>query len=108
MMLQNMTVSRSRTTEFDFLKGLLIILVISFHLVYIGDSYPYAKRVVYTFHMPAFLLMSGYLMNISKPWRRFGRTMLGYAVPYLVMEGAYVVMASMLPVREHIAEACRQ
>ena len=104
MMLQKMTVSHSRTTEFDFLKGLLIILVISFHLVYIGDSYPYAKRVVYTFHMPAFLLMSGYLMNISKPWRRFARTMLGYAVPYLVMEGAYVVMASLLPVGEHVDE----
>ena len=46
---------QQRIDELDFLKGVFIILMITFHLVYIGDSYPYAKRVVYTFHMPGFL-----------------------------------------------------
>ena len=60
-----------RLQELDFLKGVLIVLVISFHLVFIEQKYPYAKQVVYAFHMPAFLLVSGYLMNIGKPLKYF-------------------------------------
>jgi fucose 4-O-acetylase-like acetyltransferase len=93
---------QQRIEELDYLKGIFIILMITFHLVYIGDSYPYAKRIVHTFHMPGFLIISGYLMNISKPWRDFIKTMLGYAIPYCIMESGYIVMASELPIREHI------
>ena len=92
---------RHRIDELDFLKGIFILLMIAFHLVYVSDMYPYAKQVVYTFHMPAFLIMSGYLMNIDKPWKDFLRTMLGYAIPYVVMESGYIVMAAALPIREH-------
>lgn len=91
-----------RIDEIDFLKGFFIVLVISFHLVYIGNLYPYAKRVVYTFHMPGFLFISGYLMNIHRRWRAIMRTMLHYAIPYLLMEGSYIMMASVLPIREHL------
>lgn len=91
-----------RIGELDFLKGFLIILVISFHLVYIGDSHPYAKQVVYTFHMPGFLLVSGYLINVRKRWKDFMQTMLHYAVPYMLIESGYIVMASVLPIREHL------
>ena len=52
-----------RIKELDYLKGVMIILVISFHLVYFEQLYPYAKLVAYTFHMPVFLVISGYLMN---------------------------------------------
>ena len=91
-----------RIDELDFLKGFLIILVISFHLVYIGDSHPYAKQIVYTFHMPGFLLISGYLINVQKRWQDFLRTMCHYAVPYVLIESGYIVMASVLPIREHL------
>ena len=93
---------RQRINELDFLKGVFIILMITFHLVFISDSYPYVKRVVYTFHMPGFLIISGYLLNISKTQREFVRTMLGYVIPYFIMESGYIVMASALPIREHI------
>ena len=95
---------RPRQEELDFLKCLFILLMISFHLVYIGDSYPYAKQVVYTFHMPGFLLISGYLMNIDRTARRFARTLMWLAIPYAVMESGYTVMASLLPIREHIEQ----
>ena len=98
------TDGRGRIVELDFLKGVLILLMISFHLVWFGDSHPYAKQVVYTFHMPGFLMISGYLMNVEKPWRQFLKTLLSYAVPYLVMESGYIMMASVLPIREHIDE----
>ncbi len=85
---------QQRIDELDFLKGIFIILMITFHLVYIGDSYPYAKRIVYTFHMPGFLIISGYLMNITKSRKDFIKTMLGYAIPFIVMESGYIVMAA--------------
>jgi fucose 4-O-acetylase-like acetyltransferase len=91
-----------RIEEIDFLKGFLIVLVISFHLVYIGDLHLYAKRVVYTFHMPGFLFISGYLMNIRRSWMVVMRIMLHYAVPYVLMESGYIMMASVLPIREHL------
>lgn len=91
-----------RINELDFLKGFLIILVISFHLVYIGDTHPYAKQIVYTFHMPGFLLISGYLINVNKRWKDFLKTMLHYAIPYLLIESGYIIMASILPIREHL------
>ena len=91
-----------RIKELDYLKGVMIVLVITFHLVYFELLYPYAKQVVYTFHMPVFLVISGYLMNVSKWWRAFLLTMAGLAIPYLVMESGYVVMASLLPINEHI------
>ena len=92
-----------RIKELDFLKGVLILLVISFHLVWFEQLHPEIKQVVYCFHMPGFLLISGYLMNISKPSKDFLRTLLWLAVPYLVMESGYIYMASLLPINEHIA-----
>lgn len=69
----------SRVKELDFLKCIFIILMIIFHLVYIGDSYPYAKQVVYTFHMSAFLVISGYLNNVNKEIKVFGQVCFGYS-----------------------------
>jgi fucose 4-O-acetylase-like acetyltransferase len=91
-----------RLQEIDFLKAVLIILMVTFHLVFIGQKYPYAKQVVYTFHMPVFLLLSGYLMKIDKPWWRFCGVLWRYVAPYAIMESGYILMASLLPINEHI------
>ena len=93
---------RKRLDEIDIMKCIFILLMVIFHLVYIGDSYPYAKKVVYTFHMTGFLLFSGYLMNIHKSWGGFAKTLFWYALPYFIMESGYILMASLLPIREHI------
>lgn len=93
---------RKRMDDIDIMKCIFIVLMVIFHLVYIGDSYPYVKKVVYTFHMTGFLLFSGYLMNIRKSWKDFAKTLMWYAIPYLIMECGYILMASMLPIREHI------
>ena len=91
-----------RVRELDYLKGVLILLVISFHLVWFEQLHPDIKQVVYCFHMPGFLFMSGYLMNISKPPRQFLRTLLWLAVPYLFMASGYIYVASLLPIADHI------
>ena len=92
----------SRIKELDYLKGVLILLVISFHLVWFEQLHPYAKQVVYAFHMPGFLLISGYLMNVGKSLSGFLRTLLWLAIPYIIMESGYIYMASLLPINEHI------
>lgn len=97
-------ISHKRIEELDFFKSLFILLMIAFHLVYIGDGYPYLKKFVYTFHMPGFLLISGYLMNVNKTARDFGKTLWWLAIPYIVMEAGYVGMASVLPIRDHISQ----
>ena len=93
---------KKRIEQLDYMKCVFILLMIAFHLVYIGDTYPYAKHVVYTFHMPGFLVISGYLFNVGKPLRRFLRSILWIFIPYAIMESGYVLAASVLPIREHI------
>lgn len=93
---------KKRIGQLDYMKCVFILLMIAFHLVYIGDTYPYAKHVVYTFHMPGFLVISGYLFNVGKPLRRFLRSILWIFIPYAIMESGYVLAASVLPIREHI------
>lgn len=83
--------TRRRTVEIDFIKAVMIILMIAFHLVFIGDTYPYAKQLVYTFHMPAFLIISGYMLNTGRSLRRYLFTLLWIFIPYTVMEGGYIL-----------------
>lgn len=94
--------TQKRIEELDFIKCILILLMISFHLVYINETHPYAKQFVYTFHMPGFLIISGYLMNTGKQARPFAKSMLAIAIPYMIMESGYIAMASIFPINEHI------
>lgn len=97
-----MEIRQNRVNELDYLKCVFIVLMIIFHLAYFSDRHLVLKQFVYTFHMPAFLLISGYLVNVGKPWRSFLSYVRWLIVPYVVMEAGYVVMASLLPIREHI------
>ena len=93
-----------RIKELAYLKSILILLMVAFHLVYIGDKYPYIKQIVYTFHMPAFLIISGYLTNVQKDIKSFMRKLLWIFIPYLCLETGYVLMSHILPVRENVPE----
>ena len=92
----------SRIEELDYLKCLFVLLMVAFHLAYFADGHPLLKQWVYTFHMPGFLLISGYLMRVDRPLRKFARTLLWLAVPYLILESSYIVLSSFLPVRDGI------
>lgn len=97
-----MTSDKSRVDEVDFVRCVCIMFVIVVHTVYFGDRHPFLKNLIITFVMPVFLIISGYLFRTERPWREHLRSMLWLAVPYAVMETAYVIMASVLPIREHI------
>lgn len=93
---------KQRITHIDYLKCICIILMVIFHLAYIGDKYPYVKQIVYTFHMPVFLIISGYLTNTKKEKKQFLFSILWIFIPYAIMETGYVLMSAILPVRESI------
>lgn len=93
-----------RNEQIDYLKSIFIILMILFHLVYIGDKYNYLKNIIYTFHMSGFFIISGYLFDAKKRICSFLHMIAWIFIPYVIMETGYVVMASILPIREHIAE----
>lgn len=93
---------KNRIAELDWLKAVCIMLMVAFHLVFIEAKYPMAKEFVYLFHMPVFLLISGWLMSIRKSPKAFGRSIAALIVPYAIMEALYIVAASVLPINEHI------
>ena len=94
--------AKTRIQEIDFLRAVFIILMVLFHLSAIGIHYPNVKQVVYSFHMPAFLVISGFLVGINKPCRPFFRSCLWIFIPYAIMETGYVAASSFLPVGEPV------
>lgn len=95
---------QNRITQLDYLKCVFIILMLLMHLIYFEEKYPYIKTIILTFVMPVFLLISGYLANMNKPLGKLTKQIKWLAVPYAVMESGYIIMASILPIREHISQ----
>ena len=98
------TLSTTRIEALDYLKCLFVLLMVAFHLAYFADGYPLLKQWVYTFHMPGFLLISGYLMRVDKTLHQFSRTLLWLAVPYLLLESSYITLSAFMPVRDGIEQ----
>lgn len=88
----------------DFQRALLIVMVILVHIVNFGTLYPEVKARIFSFFMPAFLIITGYLVNIRKPPRQFGVYLLQMAIPYTIMVIGYMVLSLYLPVRDGITE----
>ncbi|SEA82131.1 Acyltransferase family protein [Prevotella sp. tc2-28] len=81
-----------RIAEIDYLKGVMIILVVMFHLVALDIAYPTVRMAVYTFHVSVFLIISGYLTNINKNPADYGRSILRLIVPYIICETVYMLL----------------
>ncbi|WP_307624109.1 acyltransferase family protein [Streptomyces sp. V3I7] len=85
---------KQRDAFFDNAKYLAIVLVAVGHFwePLKGDSRALraAYDVVYTFHMPAFIIISGYFSrSFDMRPDRLKRLITGVAVPYLIFEAAY-------------------
>lgn len=88
----------------DTLRCVCIALMVLFHLAAFGDAYPALKGAVYLFHMPVFLLLSGWYMRADKPWRGFAGSWLRLLVPYVVVELLYAAASTVLPVRDGLPQ----
>ncbi|WP_328560477.1 acyltransferase family protein [Streptomyces coelicoflavus] len=88
--------SRQRDAFFDNAKYLAIVLVGVGHAwgqILDGNrTVETLYRVLYTFHMPAFIVISGYFSrSFDLSPKRVKRLITGVAVPYLVFEVAYTL-----------------
>ena len=75
--------------------------MVMFHLTFIEEEFPYAKEMVYTFHMPVFLVISGYFLG-RKGTANVRRRLVCVGLPYLIMESLYILMAARLQINENI------
>ncbi|TWJ40898.1 hypothetical protein CHCC5027_2722 [Bacillus paralicheniformis] len=90
----------SRDSYFDNAKFLLIFLVVFGHIIrsYIhdNDALLHIYKFIYTFHMPAFILISGYF---AKGFNRPGyvkKIAWKLIVPYLIFQGIYTLFYSFI------------
>ena len=93
-----------RNTDLDFIRAILIILMILIHIVSFGNAYPHLKAGILSFMMPTFLIITGYLVNIGKTGRQFGKYLLCLIQPYVIMVTGFSVLSYFLPVRDGITE----
>lgn len=93
---------KNRIVQLDFLKCVFILHVIMIHLVYLGQTYPWLKGFFLLYTTPVFFVISGFLAHADKPFSEFFQKVKWWLVPYIVMEGLYIILASILPINEHI------
>lgn len=86
-------------TTIDFMRAILIVLMILIHIVNFGTLYPDVKDGILSFLMPSFLVITGYLVNVDKPLGKFGAYIIRIALPYTIMVTGFVVLSLYLPVR---------
>lgn len=85
-----------RIQEIDMAKGILILLMVAFHIEFFNTKYPDACSIIYAFIMPGFLLISGYLFSVNKEPRKFLKSISGIVVPYIFFEIVYLLGIGML------------
>lgn len=90
--------------DLDFIRSILIILMILIHIVSFGNAYPHLKTGILSFMMPTFLIITGYLVNIEKDGKRFGKYLLCLFLPYVILESGFSILSYFLPVRDGITE----
>ncbi|MGM9733741.1 MAG: acyltransferase [Prevotella sp.] len=96
--------SNKKITEIDFVRCVLMCIVILVHIVSLGELYPSAKTAAFTFFMPSFLIITGYLVNINKNLRQFSVYILRIALPYIIMVTAFSLASLVMPVRDGLSE----
>ena len=93
-----------RNTDIDWIRAILIILMILIHIVSFGNAYPQLKAGILSFMMPTFLIITGYLVNIGKNPKEMGRYLMCLALPYVIMVTGFSVLSYFMPVRDGITE----
>ena len=95
---------KQRNTDIDWIRAILIILMILIHIVSFGNAYPQLKAGILSFMMPTFLIITGYLVNIEKSPKEMGRYLMCLALPYFIMVTGFSVLSYFMPVRDGITE----
>ncbi|MGI6007771.1 MAG: acyltransferase family protein [Ruminococcus sp.] len=93
MMNKICTEQKPRDYLFDNYKALLILLVVTGHIIEAAaeeNSFLYClKWLIFSFHMPAFIFISGYFAKKTASW---GQLLRKLVVPYLIFEVLYYLL----------------
>ncbi|MBO0429736.1 acyltransferase family protein [Vagococcus fluvialis] len=93
-----------RNPYFDNAKFLLMILVVFSHLLqpFIGDHkfYHDLYYFIFTFHMPAFVFLSGYFAKSPKQGQKITVLVKKFLLPYVFFQVFYIVYYWMIGLRE--------
>lgn len=84
----------SRDNRLDSIKGFLIILVILGHLIGVcgtGTINGSVRTFIYTFHMPLFIFISGYLTKIKDDKKKFWKEILNLGIPLIIFQVAFAI-----------------
>lgn len=79
---------RKREYRFDNLRFLLMLLVIFGHTLELfeGEVTNVIYKVIYSFHMPAFMFLTGYFAKF-----KIKKLILNFAVPYILFQIIYIL-----------------
>lgn len=90
-----MTTETKRMAYVDWIKAICIVLVAIGHFLPRGDA---AKVIFYTFHVPAFIFVGGFLLKCPKGGvdclKKIGRLFVRVFIPYSIwhlLSGAYYI-----------------
>lgn len=85
-----------RNFELDFVKGIMITLMVLCHMIPFRDANPLFSKWVYAFHMPSFLIISGYFFNYKKSSKDFLKSLRLIIVPYVVFESINIIAKGLI------------
>lgn len=66
----------------DYQRCVLICMVVMIHIVNFSTLYPEVKNFINFFFMQAFLLITGYLVNIRKTYKEFASYIMKILIPF--------------------------
>ena len=92
---------KERSSYWDNIKGFLIILVVFAHFLYqcmTDETVSYIVRAIYTFHMPAFVFVSGYFGKSERSRSFEGISRLLFL--YVIFNGAMSIFYGVEPITE--------
>ena len=82
---------KNRMDEIDFIKGVMIFLMVMYHIHYVDLIKPFMS-FLHLFRMPVFLFFTGFLLNMNKPFRvRINTIFRSLIIPYIVFEIIYIL-----------------
>lgn len=94
---KNKIETSKRYLYFDCIKGILIVLVIIGHFLPGSLSENFARYMIYSFHMPVFFALSGYLFNTTKAvemplLKNISRYLIRFFPPWILANTVYYIL----------------
>ena len=89
---------KQRNTDIDWIRSILIILMILIHIVNFGNAYPQLKAGILSFMMPTFLIITGYLVNIQEKLKGDGKIPDVSRFALRIMVTGFSVLSYFMPV----------